>query len=112
MEKKKSLKKYKIFIISDDGEEIANRIMSDVGRGVTGINVSWTQITGATSYLVYRREVVNGKWSGWKNMGTAKSDKSAWTDKSVKSGTQYKYTVRTVNGKTLSSYADGIAVSR
>jgi uncharacterized membrane-anchored protein YitT (DUF2179 family) len=27
-----------IFIISDYGEEIANRIMTDVGRGVTGIN--------------------------------------------------------------------------
>ena len=27
-----------IFIISDNGEEIADRIMSEVGRGVTGIN--------------------------------------------------------------------------
>ena len=40
----------------------------------------------------------------WKNMGTAKYSKSSWTDKSVVSGVTYKYTVRTVSGKSLSSY--------
>ena len=37
-------------------------------------------------------------------MGTAKSTKNSWTDKSVVSGVTYKYTVRTVSGKSLSSY--------
>jgi hypothetical protein len=37
-------------------------------------------------------------------MGTASKDASSWTDKSVKSGTQYRYTVRTVSGKLTSSF--------
>ena len=37
-------------------------------------------------------------------MGTAKSNKSSWVDKSVVDGITYKYTVRSVNGKMLSSY--------
>ena len=77
-----------------------------------GINVAWTQHSGATGYRVYRSELVNGEWSKWKSMGTAKVNKNNWTDKSAEKGKTYKYTVRTVNGKTLSSYADGIAVSR
>ena len=37
-------------------------------------------------------------------MGTAKSDKKSWTDKSAKKGVTYKYTVKAVNGKTASTY--------
>ena len=77
-----------------------------------GINVAWTQCAGATGYRVYRSELVNGEWSKWKTMGTAKANKNSWTDKSAEKGKTYKYTVRTVNGKTLSSYADGTAVCR
>lgn len=40
-----------IFIISDDGEEIADRIMADVGRGVTGIN-------GEGMYLKIKKKVL------------------------------------------------------
>ena len=76
----------------------------EIANATKGVKVSWSKVSGATGYTVYRSELSNGKWSGWKNMGTAKSDKSAWTDKSVKSGTQYKYTVRAVNGKVKSSY--------
>ena len=75
-----------------------------IANASTGVKVSWSKVGGATGYTVYRSELSNGKWTKWKNMGTAKSDKSAWTDKSVKSGTQYKYTVRAVNGKSLSTY--------
>ena len=69
-----------------------------------GIKVSWSTAANATGYRVYRAELSNGKWSGWKNMGTAKATATSWTDKSVKSGKQYKYTVRAVNGSVLSSY--------
>ncbi len=75
-----------------------------IANASNGIKVSWNKISGATGYTVYRSEYTNGKWSGWKNMGTAKADKSSWTDKSVKSGTQYRYTVRTVSGKLTSSF--------
>lgn len=71
-----------------------------------GVYVSWTQATGATGYRVYRSQYdeATGTWTKWKNMGTAKATKSAWIDKSVVDGVTYKYTVRSVNGKVLSSY--------
>ena len=75
-----------------------------IANASNGIKVSWTKSSGAKGYTVYRSEYVNGKWSGWKNMGTAKADKTSWTDKSVKNGVQYKYTVRAVNGKVMSTY--------
>ena len=72
-----------------------------------GINVSWTKATGATGYRVYRSQydIKTSTWTSWKNMGTAKANKTSWVDKSVVDGTTYKYTVRTVNGNVLSSYA-------
>ena len=75
-----------------------------IANASNGIKVSWNKVSGATGYTVYRSEYVNGKWSGWKNMGTAKAAKSSWTDKSVKDGVQYKYTVRAINGKVKSTY--------
>ena len=71
-----------------------------------GINVAWTQSAGATGYTVYRMEynAKTKKWSGWKNMGTAKATKKSWTDKSAKKGVTYRYTVKAVNGKVASTY--------
>jgi fibronectin type 3 domain-containing protein len=69
-----------------------------------GVKVTWSTATNATGYRVYRSTLSNGKWSGWKNMGTAKANKTAWTDKTVKTGVTYKYTVRAVYNNTLSSY--------
>ena len=75
-------------------------------NAAAGIKVSWSKVSGATGYTVYRSQLVNGKWSSWKNMGTAKANKTSWTDKKVESGATYKYTVRAVNGKIKSSYTD------
>ncbi len=75
-----------------------------IANAKTGITVKWSKVSGATGYTVYRSTLVDGKWTSWKNMGTAKAEKSSWTDKSVASGTTYKYTVRAVNGTSLSSY--------
>ncbi|MBR2875522.1 MAG: hypothetical protein IKC01_00115 [Clostridia bacterium] len=70
----------------------------------TGVTVKWNKVSGAKGYTVYRSALTNGKWSSWKNMGTAKADKTSWTDKSAVSGTTYKYAVRAVNGGSKSSY--------
>lgn len=77
-----------------------------ISNDTNGITVKWTQALQAQGYRVYRSQLdeTTGKWSNWKNMGTAKSTKSSWTDKSVVSGVTYRYTVRTVSGKALSSY--------
>ncbi len=88
--------KYSLLYLAQPTVKIAN--------ATSGIKVSWNKVGGAKGYTVYRSELKSGKWTSWKNMGTAKSTKSAWTDKSVKEGIQYKYTVRAVNGKVLSTY--------
>ena len=75
-----------------------------VANASNGIKVSWSTAANATGYTVYRSTYSNGKWSGWKNMGTAKANKTAWVDKNVKTGVAYKYTVRAAYGKILSSY--------
>lgn len=71
----------------------------------SGIKVTYGKVSGATSYNVYRK-VGSGSW---KLMGTTKN--AYYTDKNVKNGTTYKYTVRAVNGKTLSSFnSKGVSV--
>jgi fibronectin type 3 domain-containing protein len=73
-----------------------------ISSGITGVNVSWSKIEGATSYLVYRREVVNGKWSNWSVLKTV--TETSIVDETAKSGTQYRYTVRALSGKSKSVY--------
>lgn len=75
-----------------------------IANNANGVKISWSKVSGAKGYTVYRSEFINGAWSSWKNMGTAKSNKTSWIDKSVVSGTQYKYTTRTINGNFKSSY--------
>lgn len=77
-----------------------------VSNASSGITVSWSTAANATGYTVYRSEynTKTKKWTSWKNMGTAKANKTSWTDKKVKSGVKYKYTVRACNDSVKSSY--------
>lgn len=77
-----------------------------IANTASGIKVSWSTAANATGYTVYRSQYDTKakKWSGWKNMGTAKANKTSWVDKKVTSGVNYKYTVRALNGKVASSY--------
>lgn len=75
-----------------------------IANTANGIKVSWNKISGATGYTLYRSQYSGGKWSDWQKLGTVKSDKASWTDKSVKSGVQYRYTARTVSNKLTSSF--------
>ena len=79
-----------------------------------GVKVSWTQITGAASYKIYRSEynTKTKKWSSWKGIKTAKSTSKSYTDKSAKKGVKYRYTVKAVNGKVASSYKASSSVKR
>ena len=72
----------------------------------TGIKVSWSRVESATGYRVYRSVYSGGKWSSWKNMGTAAASKTSWVDGSAESGKQYKYTVRAVNGNSVSWFVN------
>ena len=83
-----------------------------VSANDNGILVKWTKSDGALGYTVYRQEMIAGNWSSWKNMGTAKATKSAWTDKSAEEDVIYRYTVRAVNDKTRSAYTASSKVIR
>ncbi len=63
------------------------------------IRLTWGKVDGAEQYRVFRK-TGKGKWT----VLTDTKD-TAWTDKTVKSGTQYTYAVRCVSadGKTLTS---------
>lgn len=77
-----------------------------------GIKVSWSEASGASGYTVYRSEFVNGKWSSWKNMGTAPATKFSWVDRRSVKGVQYRYTVRAVYGSSRSTYAPTEGITR
>lgn len=70
-----------------------------VSNSSNGIKVKWNEIDNALSYTVFRsEEKSNGKWTGWKKVTSVKYDKTSVTDKNVKQGTHYKYTVKAYNG--------------
>lgn len=80
-------------------------------KNVTGgIQVSWDKIGDAAGYRIYRK-VPGG---GWKLLTTVSSSKLNYTDAAVKnnSGSTYIYTVRSVNGKVLSTYHAGVQITR
>ncbi|MBE6751064.1 MAG: hypothetical protein E7556_00895 [Ruminococcaceae bacterium] len=81
--------------------------ISNTAEGIIG---SWEKVAGAKGYTIYRSELVSGKWTNWINLGTTKETAKSFTDKTVKSGKQYKYTLRAVNGKVKSTYKSSDAL--
>ena len=72
----------------------------------TGIKVSWSQVSGATGYYVYRK--VGG--GSYHNIKTIKAGTTvSYTDKTTKSGTTYTYTVKAYNESVTSAYNKGIS---
>ncbi len=70
--------------------------------------VKWQGTSVATGYRVYRKA---GNATGWSYVGTVKT--TQYTDKNVKSGVTYKYTVRAAIGSVYSGYNNtGLAVKK
>ncbi len=72
----------------------------------SGVKVTWSKVSGSAGYYVYRR-TPGGSWS---KIYTAKRGSIvSYTDKSVKNGKKYEYTVKAVNGKYASAHIkDGV----
>ncbi len=64
--------------------------LTDRVNVVSGIRITWTKVTGAAKYQVYRKSGSNS----WTLIGTA--TKVSYTDKNVQNGVQYRYRVRSV----------------
>ncbi len=73
--------------------------VSKVTTGSNYIKVQWSAVKGAGGYVVYRK---TAGASGWTRLGTTTS--TAYTDKKVKAGTVYYYTLKAYKGSTTSSY--------
>ncbi len=70
-----------------------------VANKTSAITVTWDKISGAKSYYVYRKGPGD---SSWKRVAIA--TKNIYTDKDVKNGKTYKYTVKAYNGDIFSGY--------
>ncbi len=65
-----------------------------------GMSITWTPVSGASSYRIYRKT----EGSGWKNMGTVTgANAKTYLDKTAVGDTAYYYTVRAYKD-TLSSW--------
>lgn len=78
---------------------IAAPTLKSVAKVTGGVKFTWAKSTGAAKYRVFRK---TGSGSWVKMVDTTALN---WTDKTVKSGTKYTYTVRciTADGKSFTS---------
>lgn len=70
-----------------------------VENKTSAITVTWDKISGAKSYYVYRKGPGD---TSWKRIAIV--TKNIYTDKDVKNGKTYKYTVKAYNGDIFSGY--------
>ena len=72
--------------------------LTSVTRVSNGVKVTWGEVEGADSYIVYRKT----SKSGWTNLGT--TTENTFTDTKAKTGTTYYYTVKAQNEAGASGY--------
>ncbi len=72
-----------------------------------GVQVKWNKVANATGYRIYRRAAGEKYWT---YITTVSGSAVNYTDKAVKSGVYYKYTVRTVFYRIFSGYESGLLV--
>ena len=105
-------KKYVYTVKGYDGEEYTPYNQTGITRefltsakisGITsylgGPKVSWSKVSGAAKYEVYRKT----KSSSWKKIDTTSS--TSYQDTSAKKGTKYYYAIRSVDGSSKSYYS-------
>ncbi len=75
--------------------------ISSLGNSGDGILIKWKAVANADKYIVYRKT----EDSSWQRIGVTKDSK--FTDKKAENGVKYVYTLRAVDGKTVSQYYAG-----
>jgi hypothetical protein len=81
---------------------VAAPTLTGVSNTTSGVKVTWSAVSGAAQYRVFRK--VSG--GGWERLGVTSS--TSYTDTTAKSGTAYTYTVRclSADGKSYTSSYD------
>ena len=82
-------------------KQLANVTLGAIQNNSQGVTVSWTAVSGAKSYRIYRR-TVNGSWLVLTSAATGTS----YLDKTAQAGITYYYTVRALNDKMISPSCD------
>ena len=75
--------------------------LTSVSNTSDGVKVKWTGLSTAVKYRVYRK--VKGD-KNWTALGDVKAGTTSYTDKNVKSGVQYTYTVKAFDNLYASLY--------
>ena len=90
-------------------KRLADPTVSSASNITAGVQVKWSKVTGATGYIVYRK---NGSGS-WNRVADIKSGSTvSYTDKTAKSGTTYTYTVRAYSGSTMGDWSSTKTIKR
>ena len=90
-------------------KRLADPTVSSASNITAGVQVKWSNVTGATGYIVYRK-TGTGSWS---RVADIKSGSTvSYTDKTAKSGTTYTYTVRAYSGSTMGDWSSTKTVKR
>ncbi len=70
-----------------------------VTNALSGVQLKWTKIGGASSYYIYRKA---GSAKSWTKIATV--TRNSYTDLNVKTGVKYTYTIKAYGSKALSGY--------
>ncbi len=65
--------------------------LTDISNSKNGVVIKWNNLSTATKYRIYRK--ANNETS-WTKLADVKAGTKSYTDKTVKSGVKYTYTVR------------------
>ena len=75
--------------------------LTGINNSKNGVVIKWNNISTATKYRIYRK--LKGETS-WTKLADVKAGTTSYTDKNVKSGVQYTYTVKAFDNLYTSLY--------
>ena len=94
-----SIKKYKITVKRNASFDEKIVVLKNVKNTTKGAYVTWSKLSGANKYYIYRRSIEGTKWT---KVGATGSSKTGFTDTTVKN-TNYIYSVKAISKSGVAS---------